>query len=113
MPAYSYLAIAILFEVIATSALKASNGFTVLLPSAVVVVGYGIAFFSLSLALRGVPLGIAYGMWSAIGIVLVSLAGWVFYQQKLDGPALIGLGLIVAGVLVIQLMSRTTHLASA
>lgn len=112
MPAYFYLSIAIFFEVIATSALKASNGFTNLLPSAIVVVGYGIAFFSLSLALRGVPLGIAYGLWSAVGIVLVSIAGWVLYQQKLDLPALLGLGLIIAGVLVIQLLSKTTHLPS-
>lgn len=112
MPPYVYLAIAILFEVIATSALKASNGFTVLLPSAIVVAGYSIAFFCLSLALRGVPLGIAYGLWSAVGIVLVSIAGWLLYQQRLDLPALIGLGLIVAGVLVIQLLSKTTHLNS-
>jgi small multidrug resistance pump len=113
MPAYAYLAVAIAFEVVATSALKASKGFTVLVPSLIVMIGYGVAFYSLSLALRGVPLGIAYGMWSAIGIVLVSIAGWLLYQQRLDFPALVGLGLIVAGVLVIQLLSKTTHLASA
>jgi small multidrug resistance pump len=113
MPAYAYLAVAIAFEVVATSALKASKGFSVLLPSVIVVIGYGIAFYSLSLALRGVPLGIAYGLWSAIGIVLVSIAGWLLYQQRLDLPALAGLSLIVAGVLVIQLLSKTTHLASA
>jgi len=112
MPAYSYLAIAILFEVVATSALKASKGFTVLWPSVIVLIGYGVAFYALSLALRGVPLGIAYGLWSAIGIVLVSIAGWLLYQQRLDFPALVGLGLIIAGVLVIQLLSKTTHLAS-
>lgn len=113
MPAYAYLAIAIAFEVVATSALKASKGFTILVPSLIVAIGYGVAFYSLSLALRGVPLGIAYGLWSAIGIVLVSIAGWLLYQQRLDFPALVGLGLIIAGVLVIQLLSKTTHLASA
>ena len=113
MPAYAYLAIAIAFEVVATSALKASNGFTNPLPSVIVVIGYGVAFYSLSLALRGVPLGVAYGMWSAVGIVLVSIAGWALYQQKLDLPAILGLGLIVAGVLVIGLLSKTTHLGSA
>ena len=110
MPAYAFLGIAILFEVIATSALKASNGFTNPLPSAIVVIGYGIAFYALSLALRGVPLGIAYAFWSAVGIVLVSIAGWAFYQQKLDIPAMLGLGLIVAGVLMIGLLSKTTRL---
>jgi len=113
MPPYFYLGVAIAFEVVATSALKASNGFTNPLPSAIVVVGYGVAFFALSLALRGVPLGIAYGLWSAIGIVLVSIAGWVLYQQRLDLPALAGLGLIVAGVLVVAFLSKTTHLPSA
>lgn len=113
MPAYFYLSIAIVFEVVATSALKASNGFSNPLPSVIVVIGYAIAFYALSLALRGVPLGIAYGLWSAVGIVLVSIAGWVLYQQKLDLPAIIGLGLIIAGVLVVNLLSKTTHLASS
>jgi small multidrug resistance pump len=112
MSPYFYLAIAIGFEVIATSALKASNGFTHVAWSSVVVVGYGVAFYSLSLALKGVPLGVAYGLWSAIGIVLVSIAGWLLYQQRLDWPAIVGLMLIVAGVLVINLLSKSTHLAS-
>lgn len=112
MPAYAYLAIAIVFEILATSALKASDGFTNPLPSVLVVIGYSIAFYALSLALRGVPLGIAYGMWSAVGIVFVSIAGWAFYQQKLDLPAILGLGLIVAGVLVVGLLSKTTQLAA-
>jgi small multidrug resistance pump len=112
MPPYFYLSVAILFEVIATSALKTSEAFTKPVPSVIVVVGYGIAFYSLSLALRGVPLGIAYGLWSAVGIVLVSIAGWVLYQQKLDLAAIVGLGLIIAGVLVVQLLSKTTHLNS-
>ena len=110
MSAYVTLSIAIIAEVIATSALKASDGFTRLLPSVIVVVGYGVAFYSLSLTLRTMPLGIAYGLWSAVGIVLISIVGWFAYQQKLDLPAIIGLGLIVIGVLVVNFLSNTTHL---
>jgi small multidrug resistance pump len=113
MSAYVTLSIAIAAEVIATSALKASRGFTQLAPSMVVILGYAIAFYALSLTLKSMPLGIAYGLWSAVGIVLVSLAGWLFYQQKLDLPAIVGLALIIAGVLVVNLLSKTTHLASA
>jgi small multidrug resistance pump len=101
------LILAILSEVAATSALKASQGFTKLWPSVVVIVGYATAFYFLSLALRTIPMGIAYGLWSAIGIVLISAAGWVIYDQKLDLAALLGLALIVAGVLVVQLFSGT------
>ena len=79
-----YLAIAIVSEVLATSALKASEGFTRLYPSLVVVVGYGLAFYFLSLTLRTIPVGIAYAVWSGVGIVLISLAGWVIYDQRLD-----------------------------
>lgn len=104
---YVYLFIAILSEVIATSALKTSEGFTRLWPSVVVVIGYALAFYCLSLTLRTVPVGIAYAIWSGIGIVLVAIAGWVFYRQILDGPALIGIALILIGVLVINLFSRT------
>lgn len=100
-----HLALAILLEVIATSALAATQGFTRPLPSAVVVLGYGGAFFFLSLALRTWPVGIAYALWSGIGIVLVSAAGWVLYGQRLDAPAVLGIGLILAGVLVINLLS--------
>ena len=110
--AYIYLSIAIAAEVVATTALKAADGFTNLVPTAVVVVGYSVAFYSLSLALRGIPLGVAYGLWSAIGIVLVSIAGWLFYEQRLDLPALVGLGLIVGGVLVIRLLSHTNQLTT-
>lgn len=102
-----HLAIAIFSEVIATSALKAAEGFTRFWPSLLVVAGYGAAFYFLSLTLRVIPLGIAYGVWSGVGIALVSLIGWVVYQQALDAPALLGLGLIIAGVAVIQLFSRT------
>ena len=107
MPAYLQLAIAIVAEVIATSALKASEDFTRILPSVFVVVGYGIAFYFLSLTLKTIPVGIAYAIWSGIGIVLVSAIGWVLYGQKLDLMAIIGLSLIIAGVLVVNLLSKT------
>ncbi len=104
-----HLTIAIVAEVIATSALKAAAGFTRPLPSLVVVAGYGLAFYFLSLTLRVIPMGVAYAVWSAVGIALVSLIGWLVYDQRLDAPALLGMGLIIAGVAVIQLFSRTAH----
>ncbi|MBU8975689.1 multidrug efflux SMR transporter [Lysobacter sp. MMG2] len=107
-PGYLYLAIAIAAEVIATSALKASNGFTRPGPSLVVAAGYAIAFYFLSLVLRTVPVGVAYAIWSGAGIVLIALIGWVVLKQPLDLPALAGIGLIVAGVAVIQLFSRSS-----
>lgn len=102
-----YLALAILAEVIATSFLKASAGFSRLWPSLAVVAGYGLAFFLLSLTLRSIPVGIAYAVWSGVGIVLISLVGWLALGQKLDPPALLGIGLILAGVLVLNLFSKT------
>jgi small multidrug resistance pump len=105
---YAFLLAAILCEVIATSALKAAEGFTRLWPSIVVVIGYGLAFYFLSLTLRTIPVGIAYAVWSGIGIVLIALAGWVLYRQALDWPAILGIGLILAGVVVINLFSGTT-----
>ncbi|MFZ5652893.1 MAG: DMT family transporter [Pseudomonadota bacterium] len=102
-----YLGFAILAEVLATSALKAAAGFTRPLPSLVVVAGYGTAFYLLSLALRTVPVGLAYAIWSGVGTALIALLGWVLFGQTLDLAALIGLALIVAGVLVIQLGSRS------
>lgn len=104
---FVYLAIAILAEVIATSALKATNGFTVLRPSLVVILGYGASFYFLSLALRSISIGIAYAIWSGLGIVLISALGWMLYRQALDMAALIGIGMIVAGVGVIFMFSRT------
>ena len=101
-----YLAIAIVCEVVATSALKATEGFTRWQPSALVVLGYGLAFFFLSLTLRSIPVGIAYAIWAGAGVVLVSIAGWLLYQQALDLAAILGIGLIVAGVLVINLYSK-------
>ncbi len=104
---YLYLAIAILAEVSATSALKASAEFTRLGPSLVVVVGYGAAFYFMMLVLRTLPVGITYAIWSGLGIVLVALVGAVLYQQRPDLPAVIGMGLIIAGVVVIHLFSST------
>lgn len=104
---YLYLAVAIAAEVIATSALKASEGFTKAGPSIVVAAGYGVAFYFLSLVLRTVPVGVAYAVWSGVGIVLIALIGWLFMKQQLDPGAIAGIGLIVAGVLVIQLFSKS------
>ena len=105
--AYLYLAIAILAEVIGTSALKASKEFTNFLPSLVVVVGYGIAFYFMSLALRTIPIGVTYAIWSGIGIVLIAIAGIFIYKEIPDIPAIIGMGLIILGVVVIHVFSKT------
>jgi small multidrug resistance pump len=102
-----YLAIAILSEVIGTTALKSSNGFTRLVPSISVAMGYGCSFYFLSLTLRSIPVGIAYAVWSGVGVVLISLLGWWMFGQKLDLAAMIGIGLILAGVLVLNLLSQS------
>ena len=102
-----YLLLAIVSEVVETSALKSSESFSRLWPSVLTVVGYGVAFYLLSLTLREMPVGIAYAIWSGVGIVLVSLAAVVLFGQKLDLPALIGMGLIVAGVIVINVCSKS------
>ena len=102
-----YLAIAIVGEVIATSFLRASMGFTQLGPTIVVVVGYAITFYFFSLALQTIPVGVGYAIWSGVGIILVSIIAYFAYGQTLDLPALIGIGLILAGVLVINLFSKT------
>ena len=105
-----YLAITILGEVVATSALKSSNGFTKPIPSAIVIIGYGFAFYFLSLALRSIPVGVAYAIWAGVGIVLVATIAWIFHGQKLDLWAMIGIGLIISGVAVLNLFSRSgTH----
>jgi len=102
---YLYLAIAIVSEVIGTSALKATEGFTRLAPSAVVVVGYGVSFYFLSLALKSLPVGVAYAIWSGVGVALITLIGWLAFGQRLDAPALAGIALIVGGVVVIRFFS--------
>lgn len=108
MPGLAYLAIAIVGEVIATSFLRASAGFTQLVPTIVVVVGYGITFYFFSLALQTIPVGIGYAIWSGVGIVLVSIIAYFVYGQSLDLPALVGIALILAGVLVINLFSQSS-----
>jgi len=104
---YLTLALAIVAEVIGTSLLKASSGFTRLWPSVGTAVSYGISFYLLALTLHTVPTGVAYAIWSGAGIVLISIIGWLVFGQVLDVPALLGMALIVAGVAVIQLFSRT------
>jgi len=105
--AYLYLAIAIIAEVVATSALKASVEFTKLFPSLIVVVGYGIAFYFMTLVLRTLPIGITYAVWSGFGIVLVAIVGALLYKQIPDIPAIIGMSLIISGVIVIHVFSKT------
>jgi Membrane transporters of cations and cationic drugs len=107
--AYLYLGIAIVSEVIATTALKASDGFTQLWPSVLTVSGYGIAFYCLALTLRVIPTGVAYAIWSGVGIVLISLVSWLLYKQELDSPAVLGMALIIAGVIVINLFSDSVR----
>jgi small multidrug resistance pump len=106
LPPYALLSIAIVAEVIATSAMRASDGFSRLLPSAIVVLGYGIAFYCLSLTLKTIPVGIVYAVWSGAGIVLITLVAVILYRQMPDVPAIIGLGLIIAGVAVLNIFSK-------
>lgn len=108
MKNWLFLGIAIVAEVIGTSALKASDGFTRTEPSIIVVIGYCVAFYFLSLSLREIPVGVAYAVWSGLGIVLITCVGWIVFGQKLDAPALIGMALIVVGVITMNVFSRTT-----
>ena len=107
---YIYLGIAIVAEVIATSFLKQSDGFRNLGPSLIMAAGYIAAFYFLSLALRDIPTGVAYAIWSGVGIVLIATVAWVFQGQRLDTPAMIGMALIVAGVAVMNIWSKTADL---
>lgn len=109
MPPYVLLFFAIIAEVIATSALKASQGFSLLIPSIITVIGYMIAFFLLSLTLKSIPVGIAYAIWSGAGIILISIVGWVVFKQQLDFAAILGLTLMIIGILVIQVFSKAGH----
>jgi len=108
MQQWIYLGIAIVSEVIGTSALNASAGFSRPWPSLIVVVGYAVAFYCLSLALTSIPVGIAYAIWSGVGVALIALVGWAIFGQALDAPAIIGIALIVAGVVVLNVFSRTS-----
>ena len=108
MNGFVYLGLAIAGEVVATSFLRASNGFSELLPSIVVVVGYAITFYFFSLALQTIPVGIGYAIWSGVGIVMIATIAYFVHGQTLDLPALIGMGLILAGVLVINLFSQSS-----
>jgi small multidrug resistance pump len=105
--AYLYLSIAIIAEVAATSALKASAEFTKLIPSLIVVTGYMVAFYFMTLVLRYIPVGITYAVWAGVGIVLVVIVGAILYGQIPDIPAVIGMGLIISGVVVIHVFSKT------
>lgn len=106
---YLFLLAAIVLEVVATTALARSASFTKLVPSLVAIVGYAGAFWFLSVPLRVLPTGVVYAIWSGLGIVLITAVAWVWQRQVLDTPALIGLGLIMAGVLVIHLFSATVN----
>jgi small multidrug resistance pump len=101
-----FLLAAILSEVTATSSLKASAGFTKVIPSVIVVVGYALSFYFLSLVLKAIPIGIAYAVWAGLGIVLLAVVGWVVFGQTLDTPALIGIALILAGVIIMNVFSK-------
>lgn len=100
-----YLSIAILAEVVATSSLKAAEGFTRLIPSLIVVFGYGTAFYFLSLALRTMQVGTAYAIWSGVGTVIISIVALLLYNQKLDAPSILGMALIISGVVIIKFLS--------
>jgi small multidrug resistance pump len=106
--AWLILTLAIAAEVVATSSLKASEGFTRLWPSVFVVVGYALAIYLLSLVLKAMPVGVAYAIWSGLGVVLITLVAWLIYGQRIDLPGLIGMGLIVAGVVVLNLFSSAS-----
>jgi len=105
--AYLYLLIAIVSEVIGTSALKASEGFTKLGPSVLVVLGFSVAFYCLSLVLRSIPMGVAYAIWSGLGIFLISIVGFIIFDQKLYVAAIVGIVLIISGVVVMNVFSNT------
>ena len=104
---YAYLMVAILCEVLATTALSRSDGFTRLVPSAIAVVGYALAFWLLSIAMRVIPAGVVYAIWSGMGVVLITAIAWIWYRETLDTSAILGLALIVLGVIVINLFSKS------
>ncbi len=104
---YLYLTLAIIGEVIGTSALKASDGFTKSGPLLITAVSYGVSFYFLALTLKTIPVGISYAIWAGVGIVLISLVGFFWFHQTLDFPAILGMSLIVAGVIIVNLFSKS------
>lgn len=108
MQSWLFLFIAIIAEVIATSFLKASAGFTRLVPSLIVISGYALAFYFLALTLKTLPVAIAYALWSGVGILLITLIGWFFLEQKLNLPTLLGIGFIIFGVVIINLFGKSS-----
>lgn len=109
MKHWIYLAIAIVSEIIATSALSTSQGFSRPLPALIVVIGYAVAFYCLSQILTVIPVGVTYAIWSGVGIVMITLVGWILFDQKLDAPALIGIALITTGVIVMNVFSTSVR----
>ena len=109
MKYWLFLLVAVVSEVVGTTFLKASAGFTKLVPSVAVVVGYGLSFYFLSLTLKVIPVGVAYAIWSGVGIVCISLVGRYIFGQQLDTPSIIGIVLILTGVVIMQLFSVNTH----
>ncbi len=105
MSKWLLLSTAIIAEVFGTSFLKASEGFSKFWPSMAVIVGYAIAFYFLALSLKYIPVGIAYAIWAGVGVVLIALIGWLVFDQKLDLPAIIGISLIIAGVITLNVFS--------
>ncbi|WP_321828511.1 DMT family transporter [Thalassovita sp.] len=104
---YLILLLAVAAETIGTSALQASQQFSKLLPSVLVVITYGTSFWLLSLTLKTLPVGVVYALWSGLGIVLIAIIGYLVFGQKLDWPAVLGIAMILAGILVINLFSKT------
>lgn len=107
MKEYLFLLLAIIFEIAGTTMLKATEQFTKLAPSILTILAYAVTFYFLSLAMRTIPVGIAYAIWSGVGIVFIALVGWIVFKQHLDLAAILGMGLIIAGVLVINLFSKS------
>mgnify|MGYP000517516940 CR=1 FL=1 len=107
MKSYLILLLAIIFETLATSFLKQSEQFTKLVPSLLTIVGYAASFYCLSIVLKTIPVGIAYAIWSGVGIILIAVIGLVVFKQHLDLPAIIGLGMIIAGVVIINVFSKS------
>ncbi|MDC9720840.1 MAG: SMR family transporter [Gammaproteobacteria bacterium] len=106
MKSWMLLLCAVVCEVVGTSAIKYSEGFTKIVPTVIVFIGFGVAFYLLSITLKVIPIGMAYAVWSGLGIVLISVIGHFVFQQRLDTPAFIGMSFILAGVIIMQVFSK-------